>query len=108
MAQLLTSGVEYAQFFDDLRAVVRYELQQAFEGTTTSGPEVGGMELAQEVTRLSRARVYALVSARDIPHSKRGNRLFFNRADLLAWVEAGKRGVHATGETTNRQNPKAL
>nr|GFA21257.1 hypothetical protein [Tanacetum cinerariifolium] len=54
--------------------------------------EVGGLELAQEVTRLSKARIYALVSAREIPHRKRGNKLHFNRTELLAWVNAGKRG----------------
>ena len=56
-----------------------------------SAPEFGGIELAQEVTRLSKPRIYALVSARTLPHSKRGNRLFFSRADLLNWVAAGKR-----------------
>lgn len=54
-------------------------------------PDIGGLPLAQEVTRLSKARIYALVSARSIPHSKRGNKLYFNRAELLAWVNAGKR-----------------
>ncbi len=97
MAQVLTSGVEYAQFFDDLRAVVRHELQQAISTTATaSGLEVGGIELAQQVTRLSKPRLYALVSARGIPHAKRGNKLYFNRAELLAWVEAGKRGANET------------
>ena len=56
--------------------------------------EVGGMTLAQEVTRLSKPRIYALVSTRDIPHSKRGNRLHFNRAELLQWVAQGKREVY--------------
>lgn len=62
--------------------------------TTTSEPaaQVGGIELAQEITRLSKPRIYALVSARGIPHSKRGNKLYFNRAELLAWVTAGRRG----------------
>ncbi len=54
-------------------------------------PEVGGIELAQQVTRLSKPRLYALVSARGIPHSKRGNKLYFNRTELLAWVAAGRR-----------------
>lgn len=57
-----------------------------------SALEIGGIDLAQEVTRLSKARIYALVSARNIPHSKRGNKLYFNRAELLEWVSAGKRG----------------
>lgn len=54
-------------------------------------PEVGGIELAQEITRLSKPRIYALVSARELPHMKRGNRLTFSRTELLAWVTGGKR-----------------
>ena len=61
---------------------------------TSTAPEVGGLSLAQEITRLSKPRIYALVSARKIPHYKRGNKLYFNRAELLAWVNAGKRNVH--------------
>ena len=64
--------------------------------TATAAPEVGGIELAQQVTRLSKPRLYALVSARGIPHAKRGNKLYFNRAELLAWVNAGKRGENET------------
>ena len=92
MAQVLTSGVEYAQFFDDLRAVVRHEVKQALGTTAAPAAEVGGIELAREVTRLSKPRIYALVSARGIPHAKRGNKLYFNRAELLDWVATGKRG----------------
>lgn len=62
----------------------------------SAAPETGGIELAQQITRLSKARIYALVSARELPHSKRGNRLFFSRLDLLAWVNAGKRGQNKT------------
>jgi hypothetical protein len=53
--------------------------------------EVGSIELAQEITRLSKPRIYALVSGRGIPHAKRGNKLYFNRAELLDWVATGNR-----------------
>ena len=94
MATLITSGVDYAQFFDDLRTVIRHEVTQA-NGQGLTLPEVGGIELAQEVTRLSKPRIYALVSARGIPHAKRGNKLYFNRVDLLAWINNGRRQEEA-------------
>ncbi len=53
--------------------------------------EVGGIELAQQLTCLSKARLYALVAARQIPHAKRGNKLYFNRAELQTWIAAGQR-----------------
>lgn len=68
-------------------------LQCLRQAIAQPAPQVGGIELAQEVTRLSKARIYTLVSERAIPHAKRGNRLFFNRADLLQWVSEGNRAT---------------
>lgn len=59
--------------------------------TSSAVDEIGGIELAIQVTRLSKPRVYALVSARQIPHKKRGNRLTFRRAELVQWLEDGDR-----------------
>ena len=75
----------------NLEALTLEALQCLRNSTAAAPPEVGGIELAQQVTRLSKPRLYALVSARGIPHAKRGNKLYFNRAELLAWVEQGKR-----------------
>lgn len=35
--------------------------------------------------------VYGLVSRREIPHFKKGNRLYFKEQDLRDWLEAGSR-----------------
>jgi excisionase family DNA binding protein len=82
---------------DRLEAVSR-EVLQFLQSTMQAPSEVGGLKLAQEVTRLSKPRIYALVSARAIPHAKRGNRLYFNRDELLAWVAQGKRTTKAQFE----------
>ena len=67
------------------------EVLQCLRDAASPALEVGGIELAQELTRLSKPRLYALVSERNIPHSKRGNRLTFSRAELLDWLNAGRR-----------------
>jgi len=72
------------------------ETLQHLRGASKPADEIGGIALAQDITRLSKARIYALVSARKIPHSKRGNKLYFTRADLLAWVNQGQRGGQIT------------
>jgi excisionase family DNA binding protein len=102
MATLITSGVDYARFFDDLRAVIRQEVaaaNQAAGAGQSAAPQVGSLELAQEVTGLSKNTLYALVSKRAIPHSKLpgSNKLRFNRAELLAWVAQGNREVAEVG-----------
>lgn len=88
----LTLSVGIAQIMEEIRGIIREELaalQQAPHVASTDA--TGGIELAAKITRLSKSRIYALVQQRGIPHSKRGNKLYFNRADLLAWVEEGKR-----------------
>ena len=61
---------------------------------------IGSIALAQELTGLSRPRIYALVTEKDekkrMPVMRRGNRLFFDRDELLAWIKAGKRGANET------------
>jgi excisionase family DNA binding protein len=79
---------------------INQEVLNCLQQPSHAAPERGGIELAQEVTRLSKPRIYALVSARAIPHAKRGNKLYFNRADLLAWVAQGTRsGAPASSDT---------
>jgi len=81
-----------AHIMGEFRSIVRQELA-AFQPAPLAAPtsNASGIELAMEITRLSKSRIYALVQQRGIPHSKRGNKLYFNRAELLAWVEEGKR-----------------
>lgn len=79
-----------------LEALLVEVLTHLREGAATAAPEIGGMDLAQAITRLSKARIYALVAARQIPHAKRGNKLYFTRADLLAWLTASQRDGHKT------------
>jgi excisionase family DNA binding protein len=84
--------VGIAHIMDEFRNIVRQELAALLPAPlTTPTGNVSGIELAMEVTRLSKSRIYALVQQRGIPHSKRGNKLYFNRAELLTWVEEGKR-----------------
>jgi predicted DNA-binding transcriptional regulator AlpA len=59
--------------------------------SVTTRTEVGGIELAQEITSLSKSRLYTLVAARQLPHAKRGNRLYFTRSELQGWITAGRR-----------------
>lgn len=73
-----------------VKEAIREELT-ILNANTAPADEVGGIELAQSVTRLSAARIYTLVSKRLIPHKKRGNRLTFRRAELLAWLDEGDR-----------------
>ena len=82
----------FAHILDEFRIIVRQELAALLQAPhAASTDEVGGIDLAVEVTRLSKSRIYALVQQRGIPHCKRGKKLYFNRVELLAWIKVGNR-----------------
>ena len=78
---------------DDITKVIRNELKAYFEDKQEieREDEIGGIELAIEVTGLAKPTIYGLVSERKIPHSKRGKKLYFSRRELLEWLTNGKR-----------------
>jgi excisionase family DNA binding protein len=48
-----------------------------------------GVDQAAEHLACPKSRIYALVSARRIPHEKDGSRLLFRRSDLDEWLQQG-------------------
>jgi predicted DNA-binding transcriptional regulator AlpA len=83
---------------NNLEALTLEVLQLIRSTNPPSTPdEIGGIELAQQVTRLSAARIYTLVSKRLIPHKKRGNRLTFRRSELMDWLDEGNRAEQKGG-----------
>lgn len=85
----------YFELFDKRLTAIessQREIIARLQSTNTDpADEVGGLELAAQVTRLSKDRIYTLVSKRLIPHKKRGNRLTFRRSELLTWLDEGNR-----------------
>ena len=53
--------------------------------------EIGGLDLAVEITGLARRTIYKLTHRREIPHRRVGGRLYFRRSELEAWIDAGRR-----------------
>ena len=79
---------------EDISRAIRNELQNYFEQLEEKEreDEIGGIELAIEITGLAKPTIYSLVSTtRKIPHSKRGKKLYFSRKELLEWLTTGKR-----------------
>lgn len=85
---------------EDIRSAVRSELEKFFknylEPSNQTNDEIGGIELATEVTGKAKATIYSLCSNRSIPHSKKGKKLYFSRNELIDWIAQGKRKT--TGE----------
>ncbi len=85
---------------NDIRSAIRAELENFFSeneiGTSQiNADEIGGIDLAIEITGLARPTIYGLVSSRKIPHSKPGKKLYFSRRELNEWIANGKRKTQA-------------
>lgn len=64
---------------------------------TNTSPEVSTgnpiltVDEAANFLKLAKQTVYQLVSARDIPFSKKGKRLYFHRHELEQWIAEGRK-----------------
>jgi excisionase family DNA binding protein len=80
----------FQEIKDDL-TLVKSLLQKILEGTDTR-PEavptrtIFNLEQLTAYAGLSRQTVYKLTSRRELPHSKRGKRLFFEKAAIDQWL----------------------
>ncbi len=79
---------------EEIRAVIDEALVAFFSENPiypqTDADEIGGIDLAIEITGLAKPTIYGLVSERKIPHSKQGKRLYFSRQELTDWLKQGK------------------
>jgi excisionase family DNA binding protein len=55
------------------------------------GGEIFDVDEAAKFCRLSKPTIYALVSRLEIPHSKKGKRLYFSEDELKVWISEGRR-----------------
>lgn len=85
-----------SNFFENLEAKVdalAMDVRALKSRTMNDKPtdEIGGLDLAVEITGLARRTIYKLTHRREIPHRRVGGRLYFRRAELEAWIDAGRR-----------------
>lgn len=59
--------------------------------TTASSESLLNIKQASELLTLSVNTIYALVHDEAIPYAKKRRRLYFDKSELIAWVQAGHR-----------------
>ncbi len=52
--------------------------------------DIGGVELAMQITGKAKQTLYQLVSKRKIPHFRISGKLYFSRKNLLNWIKSGE------------------
>ncbi len=84
----------------EIRRLFREEIEEFFaenklNENQSNTDEIGGIDLAIQITGLAKPTIYGLVSERKMPHSKQGKRLYFSRQELTEWIKNGKRKTHS-------------
>jgi len=62
---------------------------------TPQQDELLTIQQAAEILKLSVPTIYGLVSRTEIPHAKKGKRLYFSKLELLEWVQSGRKKTNA-------------
>lgn len=82
---------------EKLTELIETAVQQALATVQPAAEtdELGGIDLACRVTGLSESTIYRMVKDREIPNSKRANRLYFLKSQLVDWAMSGSRTLKA-------------
>lgn len=72
----------------------------------TKTDEIGGLDLAREITGLAARTIYKLTHRRNIPHRRVGGRLYFRRSELEAWLDGGRRPLASEQADAIREGKK--
>lgn len=79
---------------DTIEQLLRNAPQPIFQ-TKADVREVLNLEQAAEYVSLSKSAIYKKTSERNIPHFKKGKKLYFKRFELDAWLTGEKVDTNA-------------
>jgi len=80
---------------DELRKMIRDSLSEILneyklESTGSGSSEIMTVSEVSEFLKLSVQTIYGYTSKRLIPFAKRSKRLYFNKQELLVWIQEGR------------------
>ena len=84
---------ELGQLFQD--ALDHYFADKQITVAQSESDDIGGIELAVEITGKAKATIYSKCHDRTIPHWKQGKQLYFSKNELIQWLRSGKRKTHS-------------
>ena len=74
--------------------------------TCTSYQEILSVEDAARLLDLSKLTIYDMTSKKRLPFIKKGGKLYFERAELLAWIRSGEHSSATSDATPKRRKQK--
>ena len=86
-----------------IEALLNDKAKQAVSQAPPTSDKPLNIGQAAELLGMTKGSVYGMVHKKTIPHSKKGKRLYFNKDELLTWVQSGRRQTITEIEQEARQ-----
>ncbi|MCT4587483.1 MAG: helix-turn-helix domain-containing protein [Carboxylicivirga sp.] len=100
----LGSQVKIEVTIDDLLLFAEYIIHNSNKSksnSTVRDSDIGGIDLAMEVTGYAKSTIYNMVSGNKIPYFRKHGRLYFSRSDLLSFIKSGRHEAGQQGGVIN-------
>ncbi len=88
--QFFITGIDRAAFKILLSEALRDVLQEHKDSAGSIVQEIIGTKEAAAFLKIKMATLYKKTSDRDIPHTKKGNKLYFCPTELKQWLLKGR------------------
>ncbi len=90
MAVAFLTNLNEEEFKTFLKSAITEVIGGTIHFSKPSLPDIFDVRQAADFLRLKLTTLYEKTSRKIIPHFKKGNKLYFNRSELQAWVQEGK------------------
>lgn len=90
MEPIFLTTLNKGEYVELLKETFREVLIEKIANNSSHLPEILNIKQVSEFLHLAVASIYEKTSQKQIPHFKKGNRLYFNRTEIEAWIQEGK------------------
>lgn len=90
MEPIFLTTLNKGEYVELLKETFREVLIEKIASNSQRLPEILNIQQVSEFLHLAVASVYEKTSKKQIPHFKKGNKLYFNRTEIEAWIQEGK------------------
>jgi excisionase family DNA binding protein len=84
------TALSESEFKELLKSSIREILSEDLRQLKSTLPDILNIQEAASFLKLKITTIYEKTSRKLIPHFKKGNKLYFNRAELIDWIQRGK------------------
>jgi excisionase family DNA binding protein len=90
MSTQFLTNISEQEFKEFLKGALKEILSEQLGAVKQQLPDILNIKEAAEFLKLKISTLYEKTSRKQIPHLKKGNKLYFNLSELQNWIKQGK------------------